>query len=85
MISLSHVRSVFVVLFVQLHGVMSRPGAQEDIRVGGGCSFFTPGIGPESPAAVPELMGFVERAKGQRGRAVHRVTARLLPDGSGYE
>lgn len=63
MISLSRVRSVFVVLFVQLHGVMSRPGAQEDIRVGGGCSFFTPGIGPESPAAVPELMGFVERAR----------------------
>lgn len=50
-------------LFVQPHGVMSKPGAQEDICVGGGCSFFTPGVGPESPAAVPGLMGFVERAR----------------------
>lgn len=62
-ISLSRVRSVFIVLFVHPCGVMSEPRAQEDICVGGGCSFLTPGIRPESPAAVPGLMGFVERAR----------------------
>lgn len=47
-----------------LCGVTSKLGAQEDIDAGGGCS-FTSGIGPDSPAAVPALMGFVEivRAK----------------------
>lgn len=41
-------------------GVMSKLGAQEDPR--GGCS-CTPGVGPDSPAAVPGLMGFVARAR----------------------
>ncbi|EPY75202.1 hypothetical protein CB1_001749015 [Camelus ferus] len=53
-----------VTMFFMLCGVTSKLGAQEDIDAGGGCS-FTSGIGPDSPAAVPALMGFVEivRAK----------------------
>lgn len=60
---LSRVRSVFVVLFVRPHGVTSEPGAPEDIRLGGDCGFFIPGVGPAAPAAVPGLMGFIERAR----------------------
>lgn len=57
--------SVFIVRCVQAHGrqgVAGEPGAQKDIRVGGG-SGYTPGAQPDSPAAVPGLMGFVERAR----------------------
>lgn len=55
----------------------------DDIGVEGGCD-FTPGFWPDSPAAVPGLMGFVEGKKGPKKKSPS-CEARLLPDGSGYE
>ena len=80
--SLARVGSLFFVLWVWPHGVASEAGPPptQPSAMGGG-QRFTPGLGPDPPAAVPGLMGFVE-SEGQRGQ-VHRVNARLLPDGSG--
>lgn len=41
----------------------------DDIGVEGGCD-FTPGFWPDSPAAVPGLMGFVERERAKEEKPI---------------
>ena len=67
-------------LWVWPHGVASEAGPPHTPAQREGPALH-PGLGPDPPAAVPGLMGFVE-SEGQR-RQVRRVNARLLPDGSG--